>query len=295
MDAVDFRSNMTPRKRTDAAAAPKRRPHAISRSLGSAVGRGTTADRVVTILVDYIRQNRLNAGTPLPSEIQISARFGVSRGVVREAYRSLSSAGLVEIANGRSPRVGHVNNRSLLQLVQHALSTKQASAGQILELRNPIEERAAELAAAHRTDEQIKELRAAIAGMRAAGSKVEAYVKADIRFHEIIGQASGNALFGLVGSALREAMGTSIRVSLSGRKSRADLNRAIATHALIADAIEAGKPKDAKRLMVRHFVEALDAVRRQASSDTAAERPAPRAPGRPRGAKTAAGPAESAD
>ncbi len=131
----------------------------------------TIADRVAAILVDHIRRNRLAAGTPLPSEIQTSAQLAVSRGVVREAYRALSSAGVVEIANGRSPRVGYISHRSLLRLIQHALWTQQASAEQILELRSPIEERAAQLAATHRTALDVEGLRRAVAAMGAAGAR----------------------------------------------------------------------------------------------------------------------------
>ncbi len=235
--------------------------------------KGTTADRVVSALVEHIRKHRLPAGASLPSELQTSSQLHVSRSVVREAYRSLSSAGLVEIANGRSPRVGQITNRSLIQLVQHALSTRQASAAQILELRGPIEEHAAELAAQHRTSEDVRELRQAVTALRAAGARTDAYVKADLRFHEIIGRATGNPMFSVVVSALRYSMGESIRVSLAGRRSKAELQRVIVTHAKIVDAIERGKSSDARRLMAKHFDEARASVRRLAA-DEAAEKAA---------------------
>jgi GntR family transcriptional repressor for pyruvate dehydrogenase complex len=228
--------------------------------------KGTTVDRVTTVLVDHIRRHRLAPGSVLPSEVQMSTDLGVSRGAVREAYRSLSQAGLVEITNGRSPRVGLISKRALLQLVEHALWTQQASIEQILDLRRSIEEHAAALAAVHRTDEDVEQLRRAVAGLRAAGRRTEPYVRADIRFHEIIGRATGNPLIALVTGGLREAMGTSIRVSLAGRQSEAELSRVVATHARVVDAIEAGRAADARRLMARHFDEALASVRRQTTS-----------------------------
>jgi GntR family transcriptional repressor for pyruvate dehydrogenase complex len=245
----------------------ERRPRA-PRKTAALSSKATTADRVVSALVDHIRRHRLPAGALLPSEIETSSQLRVSRSVVREAYRSLSSAGLVEVANGRSPRVGQITNRSLIQLVEHALSTRQASAAQILELRGPIEEHAAELAARHRTQLDIHDLRQAVAAMRAAGGRPDAYVKADLRFHEVIGRATGNPMFSVVVSALRFSMGASIRVSLAGRRSRAELARVIGTHARMVDAIERGRPREARRLMTRHFDEARTSVRR-----IAAERP----------------------
>ena len=260
----------------DEKAAPARRTERprVRRGLGRKPEPGTTADRVASMLVDHIRRNRLRAGALLPSEVQTSSDLHVSRGAVREAYRSLSSAGLVEIANGRSPRVGHLSSQSLLRVVQHALWTEQVSAEQILELRGAIEERAAELASVHRTEEDLDDLRRAVATMKSAGTgnKVETYVKADIQCHEVRGRASGNPLFGLVTSALREAMDTSIRASLAGRRSRAELARAINTHAKVVSALERRRPKEARQLMVKHYEEANAAVRRTAIASTRAGR-----------------------
>lgn len=207
----------------------------------------------------------------------MSAQLGVSRGAVREAYRSLSQSGLVEVANGRPPRVGQISNRALLQLVQHALWTQQVSSEEILDLRSAIDERAAELAATHRSAADVADLRRAVAAMKTAGLRPGPYVKADIQFHEVIGRATNNPLIGLMSSGLREAMDTSIRVSLAGRQSPEELARVVDTHAKIVDAIEAKRPADARRLMERHFDEARAAVRRTttASAD-AAIRPATR-------------------
>lgn len=240
---------------------------AAARRPARAAEKGTTVDRVAQVLVDHIRRHRLPAGSPLPSEVQMSADLGVSRGAVREAYRSLGQAGLVEIVNGRRPRVGQLSNRALMQVIQHALWTQQVSPEEILDLRSAIDERAAELAATHRTADDVVILKRAVAAMRKAGFRARQYVKADLTFHETIGRAAGNPLIGLVSSGLREAMGTSIRVSLAGRQSAKELERVIGTHAKIVAAIEAGRSSDARRLMVRHYAEARAAVRRIAALD----------------------------
>jgi GntR family transcriptional repressor for pyruvate dehydrogenase complex len=240
----------------------------------------TIADRVATLLVDHIRKNRLHAGASLPSEVQTSVDLRVSRGVVREAYRTLSSAGWVDIGNGRAPRVGRISNRSLLQVVQHALWTDQASMEQILELRRAIEERAAELAAVHRSPVDIEYLRRLLVDMREAGNKIEAWVKADVRFHEVIGQATGNPLFALMTSALREAMGASIRAGLAARTPRPDFGLTVKTHAQIVEALDRRRPRDARRLVTRHYDEALAAVRRRPVESKSPAR-GPRRPDRP--------------
>ncbi len=65
-------------------------------------------------------------------------------------------------------------------------------------------------------------------------------------------------------------MGSSIRASLAGRRSVAEVNRVIATHAKIVDAIESRRAGDARRLMVRHFAEARASVLRHAAEEAVA-------------------------
>ena len=119
---------------------------------------GNLSDRVARYLVDHIRRNRLTSGAAIPSEIRLSAQLDVSRGIVREAYRSLGTAGILDIANGRPPRVGRLSNRAFRQFLQHALSTEQASVEQVFDVRSSLEVRAAELAAERRSDEDAEAL-----------------------------------------------------------------------------------------------------------------------------------------
>src|SRR5438094_4609211 len=68
------------------------------------------ADRVADYLIHYIRERGLTSGQPLPSEVQVAAKLKISRGIVREAYRSLRSAGILDVSPGRVPRVGTMSN-----------------------------------------------------------------------------------------------------------------------------------------------------------------------------------------
>jgi len=102
---------------------------------------------VVQYVAEYVRERELQSGDRMPSEMQISADLKISRGLVREAFRSLSAAGILEVGAGRSPKVGALNNVLLTHVRRHALSTRQVSPEQVLDIRCSIEVRAAELAA----------------------------------------------------------------------------------------------------------------------------------------------------
>ena len=65
-------------------------------------------DMVATVLENM--RERIIAGAfgadgPLPPEGDLATDYGVSRTVIREAMRSLRAQGLVEVAQGKLPRV----------------------------------------------------------------------------------------------------------------------------------------------------------------------------------------------
>ena len=218
------------------------------------------SDRVVQFLVKHIKDNDLKTGDKVPSEIQVSSELNISRGVVRQAYHSLRTAGILEIAMGRSPRVGKLSDASFTQLLQHALSTEQVSVEDVLELRCAVEVYASELAAMNRTPAHIAALRRSVEGMRQTQQQIDRFVKYDVRFHESVGKATGNRLFEIISSALREALVTSIRAGMESRTTQAQVARIVETHSAIADAIEAGQPSRAGHMMTAHFEEARNAL-----------------------------------
>jgi GntR family transcriptional repressor for pyruvate dehydrogenase complex len=144
--------------------------------------------------------------------------------------------------------------------MRHALSTRQVSPEQVLDLRCSIEVRAAELAAETCTSSDVTELRAAVSGMSRALKNPDRWVQNDIRFHEIISGATGNPLFRLLVGTLRECMETSIRAGLESRTTRVQLTRIVETHSALVDAIEARQATRAGYIMKVHFDEAKDAL-----------------------------------
>lgn len=228
----------------------------------SGLASNTLAERVVQYVVDYIRERELQSGDRMPSEVKISAELNISRGIVREAFRSLSAAGILEVGAGRSPRVGALNNALLTNVMRHALYTRQVSPEQVLDLRCSIEVRAAELAAEMCTAKDVADLRLAVAGMsRALKKNTDRWVENDIRFHEIISGATGNPLFRLLVGTLRDCMESSIRAGLESRTTRAQLARIVETHSALVDAIEARQATRAGYVMKVHFDEAKEALR----------------------------------
>lgn len=221
---------------------------------------GGLSDQVAQYVVEHIRESGLAAGDKVPSELRTSAHLQISRGIVREAYRSLRAAGILEIANGSAPRVGQLSNKALVQILEHGLSTQQASIEHILDLRSAIEIRAAELAAANRQTEHITALESETAGFDEAKRDVDHWVEADVRFHSIIGDASGNPFFRILSAALRESLAMSMRTGFDQRRSPREIDQMVATHRRVAKAIITGDRAGAKKHMIKHFAEARKAI-----------------------------------
>jgi GntR family transcriptional repressor for pyruvate dehydrogenase complex len=223
------------------------------------------SDRVVEYLIDYTRRHRLACGAEIPSEGQVSEDLHVSRSVVREAYRALKAAGVLDIGNGRSPRVGRLSNRGFAQFLLHALHTEQATPAHVLDLRFSIEVRAAELAALQRTEDDVIGLKREAGIMRNSLAQRQRFTNADIRFHQILGRATGNPLFELLSSALFESLGQTIRAGFDSRSSKTERRRVAQLHFGIADAIGTRNPVQARRLITLHFDEARTFMLRYAA------------------------------
>ena len=218
------------------------------------------SERVTQYLVKHIQDNDLKPGDKVPSEIQVSSELGISRGVVRQAYHSLRTAGMLEIAMGRSPRVGQLSHDAFTPLLTHALSTEQVSVYDVLELRLAVEVHAAELAATHRNEGQVEALKKLVEGMRKAVTDRDRFARIDVRFHQMIGKATGNVLFEIFSRTLHGSLESSIRTGLRSRSTLAQIEKIVDTHQAIVDAIENQQPSRARNLMALYFDEAKNAL-----------------------------------
>ena len=218
------------------------------------------SERVTRYLVKHIQDNDLKPGDRVPSEVQVSGELGISRGVVRQAYHALRTAGILEIAMGRSPRVGELSHAAFTPVLVHALSTEQVSVEDVLELRFAVEVHAAELAAIHRESGHIEALNKAVEGMRKTVNDHDRFARIDVRFHQLIGKATGNTLFEIFSRTLHSSLESSIRTGLRSRSTVAQIEKIVDTHQAIVNAIEAQQPSQARNLMALHFQEAKDAL-----------------------------------
>lgn len=162
------------------------------------------SDLMVDKITNSILNNDLTDGEMLPPEHQLCELFGVSRSILREAIRILSSKGLVEVKQGHGTFVHFPKIDIPLEAVANYLMTNSFSLTQLMEVRTPIEVEIAKLAAERREESHLADMEAAIQVMKKAAVSDEGYADADNQFHNAIIDASGNPLFSIM---IRSIMG----------------------------------------------------------------------------------------
>jgi GntR family transcriptional regulator, transcriptional repressor for pyruvate dehydrogenase complex len=213
----------------------------------------TVSAQVVRRVLEKINDEQLRAGDSVESEVQLSRDLAVSRGSVREAYRILAALGVLEIGNGRAPRVHPVNAVALAQIFTHALHIAHATPLHVLEFRRGVEVHAAQLAARFATEEQRSQLRSLIREMRASLSNETRRVATDMAIHVTLAEASNNPLNSLVLTALHQAISQSLRQDHTDHRSEVEIVKIIDAHEAIVDRVCARDSVGAGAAMSCHF------------------------------------------
>jgi DNA-binding FadR family transcriptional regulator len=207
------------------------------------------------------------AGTALPTEDEACLKFGVSRSVVREAVRQLASKGMLTTHRRGGTRV--TDRRFWNFLDADILSWTQEVGGigdfldKLFELRMALEPTAAALTARLPNRDAATELRGAYEAMVRAKVDFDAWVDADLRFHQAIYLGTGNELFWPVGQLFADALRASFRVSSSNLHHQ----HCLPEHEAVLLAIEQKNPNGARRateILLHGAEQDIEAVLRSA-------------------------------
>lgn len=187
----------------------------------------------------------------LPREAELMGTLGVSRTVLREALRTLTSKGLIE----SRPRVGtRVRPRHAWNLLDvdvldwySRVAEPMQFALKLQEMREMIEPYAAGLAAASHADDTFGALAAAHAAM-AAARNVDEWVRADLQFHLSVLIACSNELLIPLGTLIERTLEAQLRLNAK----RAEVfNASLAEHTAVFEAIRERDAAAARDAMAR--------------------------------------------
>lgn len=233
--------------------------------------RAPLGQQVALDLLEEIVRGDFLPGEPLPTEIELAERHGVSRLTLREATGILRQKGLIEVRRGRGTFVRPMAQWSpldpmILEAQAGTSTSDRASMENLLEARRLVEVGVAELAAARRQRAHLESLTASLQLMREAGDNVAQFVDGDLAFHDALMQAADNSLIGALFAPVRELLEDDRRLTSEVAKDRA---AAIRWHQAILDAVAAGDADAAGRAMAEHLRKTEVAIRRVRRRDAA--------------------------
>ncbi|WP_421724517.1 FadR/GntR family transcriptional regulator [Bauldia sp.] len=220
-------------------------------------GAGSLTETVVRTVLQFIFDNRMSPGSALPSEIEVAKKLGISRGVVREAFRGLTSLGIVETGNGRSPRVRKADGDVLALLTEYAVQTEQVTIQQIMDVRQVIEARIAQLAAMHRSEREADAILASADALAAAQGDVFEMTRRDIDFHLLLAKAARNPFMRLQVESFKFVIERTGPLGWQCRTTDAEVTSQIRVHREIAECVKAQDTEGAVAAMSRHFTDTL--------------------------------------
>ena len=223
----------------------------INRSSLKLTRGATLSSQIVTEIRSAVFEGRLAPGSFLGSENELAKRFGVSRITVRDALRSLSATGLVEIRQGAGG--GARIAKSNLDYFADALAVQFQLAGvgveETLRTQSAIEGTAAELAAGHRAEEDLERLADALEHAAKVAHDPAAFTEASLGFHLAVAEASHNRAL----IALLRALRYIVWPNENKRATAEVAARVDKTHREIFARIEARDGAGARDAMTKHL------------------------------------------
>lgn len=211
-------------------------------------------ERLYQEIVDQIQQQILSGalkpGDQIPAERDLAERFGVSRTAVREAIKSLTEKGLIEVFVGRGTFVANLSPDRVVESMTMLLRNERDTVANLQEARELLEVPTARLAAARRTDAHVARLRAISAELEQERSLSPRLIDGDTEFHVEVARATGNPVLVLLSQTIVELLRAE-RLGLDD--SDGVLPTAFASHRAIVDAIADSDGDRAAQAMSDHL------------------------------------------
>lgn len=201
-------------------------------------------DVVFNTLREAILKGDLKPGERL-MELQLASKLGVSRTPIREAIRMLEQEGLAVT----TPRKGAEVAKMTLKDMED-----------VLEIRDALDELAVRIACQKITDEQLKQLEEVkeLFEKNTQTNNVKNIAEADVSFHDVIYEATGNPKLVTLLNNLREQV---YRYRVEYIKDPKNYPTLIAEHEAILDSLKNRDVKNAVEAMHVHVANQAEAVK----------------------------------
>jgi GntR family transcriptional repressor for pyruvate dehydrogenase complex len=198
-------------------------------------------------LGEFVRESSMKPGDQFPAERELAHRLQVSRTSVRQSFVVLQALGFVDVRHGEGVFLRRTRGfgESLAKLLE-----RRRRLPDVLEAREALEVKLAELAATHRRDEDLATMTSALSMMERDISAGGLGIDGDSAFHHAIALAARNQVLLHLIDAMADVIQESRVESLSepGRPPRS-----LEAHARILSAIKTKHAQRAAEAMRQHL------------------------------------------
>ena len=208
-------------------------------------------DEAILKIKGMILSGELKPGDRLSPEKELSESLGLSRSSLREAVKALEIIRVLDVRRGDGTYVTSLEPQLLLEAMAFVVEIHQdSSVLELFEVRRILEPSAAALATARITSDDVTRLRDMLTEVDEHTS-IDGLVAHDMQFHHLISTMSGNAyltsmLDGLSGKTLRARV-------WRGLTQERSVERTLAEHGAIVDALASGDAELVRSLMTVHI------------------------------------------
>jgi GntR family transcriptional regulator, transcriptional repressor for pyruvate dehydrogenase complex len=230
-----------------------------SRNARSSVIAPLKKTRVAEAIADRIRELILDrtfaAGEPLPGERDLAERFGVSRGSVRDALRTLETIGLIETRHGQGTFPKELDVNRLVAPLASVLTYSHDLQEELLDVRRMFEPAVARVAATRATGDDLAELERLISAQRQKLKTGRTAIVEDTAFHAVLARATGNRVIVRLMETLNDLLVESRKLTL---KQKGRPARSLRGHEHVVAAVRAHDGDAASRAMLNHIDQIAD-------------------------------------
>ena len=230
-------------------------------------GSASVVDRLVSALGRDIASGVWKPDETLPTEPEISHRFGAGRNAVREAVKILAAKGFVRTERRAGTIVRpefcwNLLDAEVLHWMLLALVNRDNLLNELSELRLIIEPGVAALAATHASAMETQRIFEGYEQMEKG--EMQRFIDANVAFHERLFEATHNRLLVNLVPAFSLLLRTSFEISIRAGK---PATRNLKEHRQIAEAVSRRDPDGARRatrkLLERNAADLAEMIKRE--------------------------------
>ncbi|HZG50179.1 MAG TPA: FCD domain-containing protein [Thermoleophilaceae bacterium] len=158
-----------------------------------------TFEEAVEQIAEKIKTGDLHTGDRLPSERELAAQMRISRPTLREAIKTLTEAGVLEVRRGQAGGIFVASELVPRDLLRSRQEIRFSEVAGVLEARRLIEPRVAQLAAAHAAEDDFAAMADTIERQRELAKsddflrREDLFLQLDLKFHLAMARATRNS------------------------------------------------------------------------------------------------------